>query len=57
MSAVREILAWRPRADMPGFAACEMDKQRQREYLEPERFAARNGQATHAGEELYGNRN
>jgi hypothetical protein len=55
--AGRETLAQRPRADMSGFIACDIDRQRRQEHLEHERIAARHREAIRAGEKLYDRRN
>jgi len=57
IQAGTEMLAQRPRADMPGFVACETDRQRQQKYLERQQVAARHRQALQEGAKLYDNRN
>ena len=53
IQAGKEMLAQRPRADMPGFVACETDRRRQQKYLERQQVAARHRQAIQEGAKLY----
>ena len=53
IEAGREMLAQRPRADMPGFEACPTDQQRQLDYAMRQRFEISNRQAINEGRKLY----
>lgn len=57
IQAGKEMLAQRPRADMPGFVACEIDRQRQQKYLERQQTAAHHRQAIRESAKLYDDRN
>ncbi|UCD52742.1 MAG: hypothetical protein JSW27_08910, partial [Phycisphaerales bacterium] len=45
IQAGKDMLAQRPRADMPGFLACEIDQQRQQKYARQERIEQANRKA------------
>jgi len=47
------MLELRPRADMPGFQACTIDQQRQKEYVARQQIELRNRQAITNGQKLY----
>ncbi len=49
----RIMLQQRPRADMPGFEACAVDQQRQKNYTMRQQAEARNRKAIQNGQKLY----
>lgn len=49
----KRMLQQRPRADMPGFEACTIDQQRQRNYTMRQQAETRNRKAIHNGQKLY----
>ena len=53
IEAGKQMLQQRPRADMPGFEACALDQQRQRNYTTRQQAEARNRRAIHNGRKLY----
>ena len=53
IEAGKQTLAARPRADMPGFTACAVDQQRQRDYAMREEVESRNRRAISKGRKLY----
>ncbi|MHC4627744.1 MAG: HzsA-related protein [Planctomycetota bacterium] len=53
IEAGREMLAKRPRADMPGFEACPTDQRRQRDYAMRQQVEMSSRRAISEGRELY----
>ncbi len=51
--AGKEMLATRPRADMPGFTPCEKDRLREEKYAQRRQIESRNRQAIRRGEKVY----
>jgi len=49
----REMLARRPRADMPGFRPCAVDEARQRKYAKRRQIELRNREAIRTGRKFY----
>jgi len=49
----KRMLEQHPRADMPGFEACPIDQQRERNYTKRQQTEARNRQAIQDGQKLY----
>jgi hypothetical protein len=49
----KRMLEQHPRADMPGFKACTIDQQRQRNYTKRQQTEARNRRAIQNGQKLY----
>ena len=47
------MLQERPRADMPGFQACTVDRERQQEYVMRQQIELRNRRAIRQGQKLY----
>jgi len=47
------MLQERPRADMPGFQACTIDRERQEKYVMRQQIELRNRQAINKGQKLY----
>ena len=53
MEAGRDMLAGRPRADMPGFEACPTDQRRQQQYVMRQQEEMSSRQAIREGRKLY----
>lgn len=53
IEAGSQMLAQRPRADMPGFAACAVDQRRQQQYTFRQEIEFRNRMAISRGDKLY----
>ena len=53
IEAGREMLAQRPRADMPGFEACPTDQRRQRDYAMRQQVEISSRRAINEGRKLY----
>ncbi len=53
IQSAKEMLASRPRADMPGFTPCEKDRLREEKYAQRRQIEARNRQAIRRGEKVY----
>ena len=49
----KQMLARRPRADMPGFQPCEVDCRREEKYAARRSVEARNREAIRAGMKVY----
>jgi hypothetical protein len=49
----KRMLEQRPRADMPGFEACTIDQQRQKNYTMRQQAEVRNRRAIQNGKKLY----
>jgi hypothetical protein len=52
----KEMLAKRPRADMPGFQPCETDQQREAKYVQRQQIELRNRAAIREGRKVYDDR-
>lgn len=53
IQAGKDMLAKRPRADMPGFMPCEKDRQREAFYVSRRQIELRNRQAIREGKKVY----
>ena len=51
--AGQQMLAERPRADMPGFQPCEVDQRREAKYAQRRQIELRNREAIRRGEKIY----
>jgi hypothetical protein len=53
IKAGSKMLQKRPRADMPGFEACHIDKQRQQQYIARQQIELNNRRSIQDGQKLY----